>query len=330
MKYRNAIERERTTGEVDYRTLGRTDLTVSAVSLGGLFVSSQSRDDGIAVIRRALELGVNLFDTAPSYFGGASQEIIGEALDGVKEKHYVSTKIGPGPDSATSAAYDYDSIMKLFEYNLKSLRRDYIDIVHIHDPDRYGDPGSPGNYHAVFGKGMALETLQKLKDQKSIGAIGIASLWCDYQAHCVDSDCFDVILTFNRYGLIWRDAQFQTFPFARKRNVGVMQGTPFHQGVLVWPNEEWVENPPEWMTVDEHGRYRRLLDIQKRSGMPLTELAIRFVLSNETVSTTIPGAANVEQLVSNVRAAEAGPLPADIQAEIESLGMLHADPRRYY
>lgn len=315
---------------MQYRTLGRTGLQVSVVGLGGLFVSSQSHGDGVSAVRRALDLGVNLFDTAPSYFHNGSQQVLGEALEGVKEKHYVSTKIGPSSNVNGAPKYDYDNIMMQFEANLKALRRDYIDILHIHDPDRCGDSGNPGNYHAVFGKGMALETLQKLKDQKLIGAIGIASLWCDYQAHCVDSNCFDVILTFNRFGLIWRDAQFQTFPFARKRNVGVMQGTPFHQGVLVTPRPEWVENPPGWMTVDEHKRYRRLLEIQADSGLSLPELAVRFILSNDIVCTTIPGAANVDQLEANVAAAEAGPLPDDIQAEIEALGMIHEDPRRYF
>ena len=313
--------------DVQYRTLGRTGLEVSTIGLGGLFVGTQGRDAGIQMVRRALELGVNLFDTAPSYFA-ESQSVLGEALDGVKEKHYVSTKIGPG-ENAWAAKYDHDSIMAQFEDDLKALRRDYVDILHIHDPDRYGDPGCPGNYHAVFGKGMALETLQKLKEQKLIGAIGIASLWTDYQAYCIDSNCFDVTLTFNRFGLIWRDAQFQTFPFCRKRNVGVMQGTPFHQGVLVSPNPDWVENPPEWMTAQEHDRYRKLLEIQSDSGMSLIELAIRFILSNDTVTTTIPGAANAEQLEANVAYAEKGRLPDDIQTEIESLGILHHDPRRY-
>lgn len=313
-----------------YKKLGRTDIDVSVVGLGGLFISADGMDAGVSAVRRAVELGVNLFDTAPSYGGNVSQEVLGEALDGVEQKHYVSTKIGPSPDSATAASYDYDSIMRQFENNLKSLRRDYIDILHIHDPDRYGDSGNPGNYHAVFGKGMALQSLQKLKEQKLIGAIGLASLWTDYQAHCVCSDCFDVVLTFNRYGLIWRDAQFQTFPFCRRHNVGVMQGTPFHQGVLTWPQPAWIENPPDWMTSLEHNRYAKLLKIHEDSGLSLPELALRFILSNDTVDTMIPGAANVAQLESNVAAVEKGPLPEDIHAEIESLGILHDDPRRYY
>jgi len=315
-----------------YRTLGRTGLQVSEIGLGGLFLAAEGRQTGIRLIRRALELGVNFFDTAPSYHLGNNQytqDVLGEALEGAKQKHYVSTKIGPSP-LFPEPRYDYDSVMRVVDYDLKLLRRNYIDVMHIHDPDRYGDKSNPGNYHAVFGKGMALETLKKLKAQGVIGAIGIGSLWTDYQAYCINTGEFDVILTFNRYGLIWRDAQFQTFPFCKRHNVGVLQGTPFHQGVLVKPRPEWIENPPEWMTVEEHDRYRRLLDIQKRSGLPLTELALRFILRNQQISTVIPGAANVEQLEANVACSDKGPLPEDIHAEIESLGILHYDPRRYY
>lgn len=311
-----------------YRILGRTGFQVSEISLGGLFVSTESHETGVAVVRQALTLGVNLFDTAPSYYGGASQRVLGEALDGVKQTHYVSTKVGPHP-LGPRPQYDHDSIMKQVEANLKELRRGHIDILHIHDPDRYGDPQNPGNLHAVFGKGMALETLLELKRQKVIGAIAVGCLWTDFQSRCVDSGAFDVVLTFNRYGLIWRDAQFQVFPFCRRHNVGVLQGTPLHQGVLALPRPEWVIQPPEWMTVTEHDRYRRLLAIQAESGLPLPELALRFILQNPSISTAIPGAANLQQLEANVACSGKGPLPTEIQTEIEALGILHEDPRRY-
>lgn len=311
-----------------YRRLGRTGWEVSEVSLGGLFLASQSREEGIRLVRRALELGVNLFDTAPSYFNGTSQDVLGEALEGQKQPHYVSTKVGPSP-LFPDAKYDSDSILRQFDYDLEHLRRDTIDILHIHDPDRYGDRANPGNYHAVFGKGMALDALKTLKAQGAIKAIALGNLWLDYQAHCINTGEFDVVLTFNRYGLLWRDAQFQTFPFCQRHGVGILQGTPLHQGVLAAPRPEWVTQPPEWMTAEEHDRYRRLLDIQKRSGLPLPELAIRFILGNPLISATIPGAANVEQLEANVACSDKGPLPPDLQAEVESLGLLHADPRRY-
>lgn len=313
-----------------YRMLGRTGWQVSEISLGGLFVSSGGRETGVAVVRRALELGVNLFDTAPSYAKGGvqSQDILGEALDGVKQPHYISTKVGPSP-LFPRPQYDYDSIMKQLEYNLKSLRRSHIDILHIHDPDRLGDANNPGNYHAVFGKGMALATLKKLKDQKVIGAIGLANLWTDYQAYGVNTGEFDVVLTFNRYGLIWRDAQFQVFPFCKRHNVGILQGTPLHQGILAAPHPEWIQDPPAWMTVQEHDRYRRLLAISDKTGLGLPELALRFILAHPLISATIPGAASLEQLAANVACSEKERMPEEIQCDIESLGILHDDPRRY-
>jgi aryl-alcohol dehydrogenase-like predicted oxidoreductase len=299
-----------------YRTLGRTGFQVSEIGLGGLFVAAESRETGIRVIHRALELGVNYFDTAPSY--GVSQDVLGEALEGVKQPHYVSTKVGPGP-LFPEPRYDRDGILRQVEHNLKQLRRSHIDVLHMHDPDRCGDRGNPGNYHAVFGKGMALETLQQLKAEGVIGAIGLGSLWTDYQAHCIDSGEVDVILTFNRYGLIWRDAQFQTFGFCKR-----------HQGVLVTPHLEWVLDPPEWMNAEEHDRYRRLLEIQRAAGLSLPELALRFILQNPLISTIIPGAANLEQLEANVACSEKGRLPEELYVKIEALGIMHQDPRRYY
>ncbi len=305
-----------------YRRLGRSGLMVSEIGLGGVFLSSKGREEGIRIVQRALELGINFFDTAPQYQRGLSESILGEALEGRREPHYISTKLGTLPDGFD---YSYDMCMRCFEGSLKRLRRDRVDVLLIHDPDREGD----GSYHPVFGKGMALEACKKLKEQGLVKAIGIGSLWLDYQAYCIDSGELDVILTFNRYGLIWRDAQFQTFPFCRRHDVGIIQGTPLHQGVLAVRHDEWITNPPPWMTVAEHAAFRKLYQIQERCGLPLPELALRFILTNEQISTTIPGAADVTQLETNVAAVEKGPLPADIQAEIEALGLLHEDPRRY-
>jgi D-threo-aldose 1-dehydrogenase len=315
-----------------YRKLGGTGFQVSEIGLGGLFLTAEGRERGIEMVHRALDMGVNLFDTAPSYRWGDSglysQEVLGEALDGVERPHLVSTKVGPSPIS-DEPRYDYDSIMNQVEHNLRQLRRSHIDILFVHDPDRYGDANNPGNYQPVFGKGMALDALKKLKREGVVGAIGLASLWLDYQAYCIDSGEFDVILTFNRYGLLWRDAQFQTFPFCRRHEVGVIQGTPFHQGVLSQLRTEWLASPPEWMTVEEHDRYSRLLRIQKRSGIPITELALRFILAQPVISSTIPGAANLRQLEQNVACSEKGPLPEELYQDIEALGILHHDPRRY-
>jgi aryl-alcohol dehydrogenase-like predicted oxidoreductase len=307
---------------MQYRTLGRTNIKVSEIGLGGLFLSKENKETGVQIVQEALSRGVNFFDTAPGYWNGLSESILGEALEGRNEPYYISTKVGYLPDGFD---YSYDMCMRCFEGSLKRLRRDSVDVLFIHDPDRMGG----GSYHPMFGKGMALEACQKLKAQGLIKAIGLGSLWLDYQAYCIDSGEIDVILTFNRFGLIWRDAQFQTFPFCRRENTGIVQGTPFHQGVLAERHDEWITNPPDWMTVQEHDAFRKLYAIQDKYQLSLPEMALRFILGNPLISITIPGAANIPQLLANLAYVEKGPLPEDIQTEIDAIGIFHHDPRRY-
>src|SRR4051794_3668502 len=117
-----------------YRKLGRTGVDVSAVALGGLFVSrvGGERSQGIAAIRRALELGVNWFDTAPSY--ADSEEVLGLGLEGAAQPHYVSTKLGGRPQPFDPK--DRSGLRSSVEESLRLLKRDAIDLLLIHEPDR--------------------------------------------------------------------------------------------------------------------------------------------------------------------------------------------------
>src|SRR5437773_9541923 len=119
-----------------YRTLGKTGLQVGELGMGGLFVSSHggAREQGIAAIHRALDLGVNLFDTAPGY--GDSEEVVGLALAGVKQEHYVSTKLGGRPQPFD--AKDTQGLRHTLEESLRLVKRDRIDLLLIHEPDRPG------------------------------------------------------------------------------------------------------------------------------------------------------------------------------------------------
>ena len=138
---------------MEKRILGRTGLEVSVLGMGGLFVSTagdRNRADGCNAVRRALELGINYVDTAPSY--GNSEEVVGEALDGALQPHYLSTKIGGRPQP-----FDPKNIQLLrqsVEESLRLLKRDTIDILMVHEPVRpfeephslafgrqYGGPG---------------------------------------------------------------------------------------------------------------------------------------------------------------------------------------------
>src|SRR4051812_38825347 len=121
---------------MEYRTLGRTGLQVSALAMGGLFISrvGGDREQARAAIRRALDLGVNYFDTAPGYYD--SEEVLGWALESVTEPHFVSTKLGGRPLPFNPK--DKSALRQSVEESLRLLRRDRIDLLLIHEPDRPG------------------------------------------------------------------------------------------------------------------------------------------------------------------------------------------------
>ena len=117
-----------------YRTLGGTGLQVSELGRGGLFVSrvGGDREQARAAVRRALELGVNFVDTAPSY--ADSEEVLGEALEGVREPYYLSTKLGGRPQPFDPK--DKAALRRSVEESLRLLKRDHIDLLMVHEPDR--------------------------------------------------------------------------------------------------------------------------------------------------------------------------------------------------
>ena len=161
-----------------------------------------------------------------------------------------------------------------------------------------------------------------LQSMARVYPVSIADLWVEYD----DTDHGVRIVTAaesaaSRRIFDRRDRDGGSTRYYEYRDTAMSRTAPF--------KPEWIEEPPEWMSPVEHDRYCRLLSIQKECGIPLAELALRFILGNRDVSVTIPGAANIEQLEANVACSTKGPLPVDLQAEIEALGILHEDPRRY-
>ena len=119
------------------RILGRTGLAVSELSLGGLFVSSHGAAfaQSKQAVLRALELGVNYIDTAPTYFD--SEEVLGKALEGVETPFYLSTKIGGR--LTPFLPQDPACLRRSVEESLERLKRDHVDILMVHEPDRAKD-----------------------------------------------------------------------------------------------------------------------------------------------------------------------------------------------
>jgi aryl-alcohol dehydrogenase-like predicted oxidoreductase len=301
-----------------YRTLGKTGLQVSELGMGGLFVSSHgaTREEGVRAARRALELGVNYVDTAPGYLD--SEEVLGEALEGVPQPYILSTKLGGRPQPFD--AQDADALRASVETSLRLLKREQIDILMIHEPDR------PGQYDWFpdweHFHGPVCELLDELKAEGIIRFTGLGGTTAYTLPHIIATGAYDVVLTAFNYSLLWQEATIAVLPEAVRQGMGIVIGSPLQQGALARPYTEEVEHGARWLSPPRRAQFVRLYAFVQDLGMSLPELALRFVISNPAISTTLMGARSVEEVEQNVRSVEKGPLPEDVLAEIAAIAAM--------
>lgn len=300
---------------MERRVLGRTGLEVSLLSLGGLFVSrlGGSREEAIRAIRRALELGVNYLDTAPTYLD--SEEVLGEALEGVKQPFVLSTKLGgrPQPFDPRNAA----ELRRSLEESLRLLRRDYVDILLIHEPDRPGQYDWWTDWDNFYGP--VTDLLAELKRERLICFTGLGGTTAYELARIMDTGQYDVVLTAFNYSLLWREAEWAIFDAARKHNMGVIIGSPLQQGALATRYDEEVNHGAPWLSPPRRRQFQALYALLDEIEMPITELALRFVCSHPGVHTILTGARNVDELEANLAAVEKGPLPPDLLDRLQEI-----------
>ena len=304
------------------RLLGRTGLKVSELSLGGLFISSfgAERKVAIEVIRHAHKLGINYIDTAPRYRD--SEAVLGEALSRMDEDFIISTKIGYNPEPFNPKSFEF--LQNALLQSMKNLRRDSVDILMIHEPDRWPDP----NYmdwwdDSTRYTGPVMDVLASARDKGITDFIGLGGTTPGEMPLIMDTGKFDVILSAFNYDLLWRDAEKGIIPTARKHNMGLVCGSPLHQGMLAGIyRKDVIENPVAQLHHERRKQLIALYELVHDLKIALPELAIRFLLSNLEVSTVLTGIRNIAELESNVEAANKGPLPSDILDRLQTVFMI--------
>jgi aryl-alcohol dehydrogenase-like predicted oxidoreductase len=301
-----------------YRILGKTGIEVSELGMGGLFVSdfAAARAEGVRAVRRALELGVNYVDTAPSYHD--SEEVLGEALDGVPQAYTLSTKLGGRPQPFDPQ--DADALRRSVETSLRLLRRDQIDILMIHEPDRPGQHDWFSDWEHFHGPVCTL--LDELKAEGVIRYAGLGGTTAYTLAHIIATGAYDVVLTAFNYSLLWQEATIAVLPEAQRQGMGIVIGSPLQQGALARPYVDEVESGARWLSPPRRAQYKRLYTLVRDLEMTLPELALRFVISNPAISTTLMGARSVDEVEQNVRSVEKGPLPGDVLEEIQAIAAM--------
>ena len=292
-----------------YRTLGRTDISVSVVCMGCWAIISdstwgnQDEADSVGAIHAALEAGVNLFDTAEGYGRGASEELLGRVLaDRPRESVVIATKVGKFGLTA-------DKLMRHCEESLTRLRTDHIDLYQVHWP----------NPRVPIAETMA--ALENLKAQGKIRIAGVSNF---------GRSCLDDLLAVGRvesnqlpYSLLWRPIEQEVQPVCVENEISILCYSALCQGLLTGKFTSADEVPEsrartrlfsEQRPESRHGEpgceaetfeaIAALRSICEELGQPMNRVALAWLLAQPGVTSVIAGARNAEQAGQNARAAE--------------------------
>jgi aryl-alcohol dehydrogenase-like predicted oxidoreductase len=287
------------------RKLGRTDMIVTEVSLGGVGLGGlrTADDDAVAVetVRRAIERGVNYLDTSPLYC--ESERRVGlalSALGGRPAGLYLSTKTGTHP--LRRGDYSAAGTRWSVENSLRLLGVDSVDLLLVHDPE---------SMEPVLAPGAALDELERMRDEGKFRWIGLGVREHDKLQTAIRTGRFDVILTYADYNLI-RQTAVPLIEEAADRGVGVILAQVFLAGLLagIDPAETQYANRPDAGMARDWWLWAR------ERGVSLRALALQFCLRNPRVGTVLVGADTPDQ-VDEILAAADEEIASDIWAEVE-------------
>nr|PZN30581.1 MAG: aldo/keto reductase [Chloroflexota bacterium] len=298
---------------MEYVTLGRTGLKVSVLGLGGGGHSrlgqrtGASPEQSVAIVRRALELGVNFVDTAEAY---GTEELVGEALRETRRDQVVlSTKKSVGRDGRLISGAELE---RGLEASLARLRTDYVDVYHLHGvrPEQYD--------HALA---ELVPAMLKLRDEGKIRFLGITEAFVsdtghEMMARAVRDDCWDVVMV--GFNILNQSARERVLPETMRRNIGVLCMFAVRDA-LSRPEKlrQTVAELVEQGLVD-----RGALDPQDPLGFvleaapSLPDAAYRFCRAEPGVHVVLSGTGNIAHLEQNAASILRPPLPEDIRRRL--------------
>lgn len=296
--------------------LGRSGISVSRLGLGGLWLTPENLADSNEAISFGLEAGINYIDTAPAY--GQSEQVLGEVLSKRPETNLVlSTKLGGRPQPFDPK--DEANLMRSVEMSLEALGREHIDVLFVHEPDRKQQYDWWSDDLTYEGPVRAL--LERLKDRGLVSAIGIGGTTAHELARICDSGAFDVVLTAYNYSLLWREAELEIFPAARRHNMGVVVGSPLQGGVLAVRRDEKVASAP-WISEARKQQFAALYRLLDDESLDLAEAAIRFVYFSEHIDSMLTGVKSKVEIKQNLDFVGLGPLPDRVISRLDEIHQL--------
>lgn len=303
---------------METRRLGRTDLQISVLSIGGLYTSSLAGgvEETQRIMRRAIELGINAIDTAPAY--ADSELTVGQAIKDIDAPLILTTKLGGRPQPFDPQ--DINGLRHSVEESLRLLGRDQVDILMVHEPDRPQQYPWWTNYAPL--EGPAIELMEELKAEGKILFSGLAGTTVTELTSLIESQMFDVVLTAFNYNALFRESAESLIPTALKHDMGLVIGSVYGQGFLTANAIEEVRRKPAWLSSSRRKQLLAYYDLLAQSGIQAYELCLRFVLSDPNISTIPIGCKTVDHLESSVAAAAKGPLPDDVLGRLNEIAAM--------
>ena len=326
---------------MQYRTLGKTNISASAVALGtwaiggGPWWGDSDDNESIKAIQAAIDAGVTLIDTAPAYGFGHSEEVVGKSIKGQRDKVILSTKCGLWwNDDRGSSFFKMDgkhvkrcllpaTIVEEVEISLRRLDTDYIDLYHTHwqseEPDKYPIDNT-------------MQCLMKLKEEGKIRAIAASNVDLEHIKQYQAAGILDAIQP--RYSMLDRGIEKELLPYCHTNGISALAYSPLEQGLLTgkigmdqtFP-ESAARNSIPWFLPANRQKVLNMLedwsDLLSKYNCSLSQLVIAWTMAQEGITFVLCGARKEAHVAENVGAGDFELEVADlsrIRQDVEALG----------
>jgi aryl-alcohol dehydrogenase-like predicted oxidoreductase len=264
-----------------YRKLGKTELMISEIGFGCMSLPSHDESKGISLIRRAIDIGINYFDTADLYDRGANESVLGTAIKGKRDQLIIATKVGNQWKEGESGWHWNPSkayILKAVDESLKRLQTDYIDLYQLHG----GTIEDPID-----------ETIGAFEYLKAAGKIryyGISSIRPNVIREYVKRS--DMVSVMMQYSLADRRPEEEVLRLLMENNIGALARGSLAQGMLAnKPAKDYLGH-----TAANMDKAKSVITSLVNDNRTAAQVALRFVIDNPSIASAIVGMSRIEQL----------------------------------
>jgi aryl-alcohol dehydrogenase-like predicted oxidoreductase len=314
---------------MNYRKFGRTGWKISEISFGAWAIGSawgQVNDkESYAALNRAVDLGVNFFDTADVYGDGKSERLLGKLRRERSETLYIATKAGRRANPHVAEGYTHKNLTRYVERSLKNLQTDALDLLQLHCPPTQ-----------VFYMPEAFDALDELQRAGKIRHYGVSVEKVEEALKAIEyQNVQSVQIVFNIFRQRPADLFFEQ---AKQKRVGILARLPLSSGILSGKITRETQ-----FAADDHRQFNRKgesfdrgetfsgIDFETQldavdhlrtlvpRGMTMAQFALRWILMFDAVTAAIPGAKRVSQVEENIAAAEFPPLASTRMKRVENV-----------